>query len=205
MLSPAITRGNSESSSRLMANDVLEANKAGSLWLSPGLLEQFQQMSQTGKGKLMLSDQEAIQLGVSRIALDPRLVPVLSTLAKSSMANQQPRSQTDAGFSNSAIHRLVGGGMHRLGRAVDISRHAGFRINVFQEEEALKGVLSIIKTLPPGYFALGLSRLPTDTSSNPEQAWKHIKEKSRFKVCLKNAYPSIRDSRREKSCCSQGH
>ena len=153
-----------------MANEVLDANKAGSLWLSQGLLERFRQISQTGKGELRLSHEEATELGLRTIVLDPHLVHVLSSLARSSITNQQPQSQTNAEFSGSAIHRLAGHGMHRLGRAVDISRHEGFRINVFQEEEALKGVLSIIKLLPLATMPLdypGCPRTRRQTQSRP--------------------------------------
>jgi hypothetical protein len=163
-----------------MANEVLNANKAGSLWLSPELLEQFRQISQTERGEIVLSDQATAELGVSIIVLDPHLVPLLSMLAKSSMANQWPESRTRGAFSDSAIHRLVGVGFHKQGRAVDISRHAGFRINVFQQDEALKGVVSLIGALPRGFYALGLPRLPADPLTNPEQARKDFEQRSRF-------------------------
>ena len=167
-------------SRRLMANEVLDANEAGSLWLSPGLLGQFQQISQSENGEITLFEQAAAELGVNRILLSSGLVLVLRMLAKGSVANQQLGSQSNGAFSESAISRLVGRGLHRHGRAVDISRYAGFRINVFQEEEALKGVLSLIGALPSGYYILGLPRLPADPSSNPEQARKDFEEKSRF-------------------------
>jgi hypothetical protein len=167
-------------SRRLMANEVIDANKAGSLWLSPGLLEQFQQISQTENGEITLSEQAAAALGVNRIVLSPGLVLVLSMLAKNSIASQKSVSQSNGAFSDSAISRVVGRSLHKHGRAVDISRYAGFRINVFQEEEALKGVVSLIGALPSGYYLLGLPRLPADPFTNAEQARKDFEEKSRF-------------------------
>ena len=167
-------------SHRLMADEVLDANKAGCLWLSPGLLEQFQQISQSENGEITLSEQGAAELGMNRVMLSPGLVLVLRMLAKSSVANQQLGSRSNGAFSDSAVSRLVGRGLHKLRRAVDISRYAGFRINVFHEEEALKGVLLLIGALPSGYYILGLPRLPADPSSDPEQARKDFEEKSRF-------------------------
>ncbi len=167
-------------SRRLVANEVLDANKAGSLWLSPGLLEQFRQISETENGEITLSEQAAAELGVSRIVLSPGLVLVLRMLAKSSMANQQLGSQSKGGFSDSAISRVAGRGLHKHGRALDVSRYAGFRISIFHEEEALKGVLSLIAAIPSGYYILGLPRLPADPSLNQDQALKDFREKSRF-------------------------
>ena len=172
--------GQGGTSRRLMANEVLDANKAGSLWLSPGLLEQFQQISKSENGEITLSEKAAAELGVNRIVFSSGLVRVLRMLAKHSVANQQLGSQSSRAFSDSAISRVAGRGLHRHGRAVDISRYAGYRINILHEEEALKGVLSLIASLPSGYYILGLPRLPADPSSNPEQARKDFEEKNRF-------------------------
>jgi hypothetical protein len=60
--------------------------------------------------------------------------------------------------------------LHAKGRAVDVTRYAGQRIDVKQPDEVLEGVAAIIRDLPPGFYALGLPREPEarDFERHPE-------------------------------------
>jgi hypothetical protein len=51
-------------------------------------------------------------------------------------------------------------GLHSQGRAVDIDKYQGKRLNAGWPNEAFEGTIALIDNLPKGYFVLGLPRVP---------------------------------------------
>ncbi len=145
---PVVTEATAEATE--IAAELLHAAQAGRVSLG-GVQQQVKQLAQTG----------SITSGDTTTELSDNLLALLQALLA---ATPQPAGGQRPPFELLSLVRprpkkkTARIGKHPLGRAVDISRFAGFDIVMTNPGRALQGVLAVIGALPAGTYALGLPR-----------------------------------------------
>lgn len=159
--SPPVTLPPRPLTAQEIGNLLLQAITSGRLQVQPRELRHFQQLATTGQ----------VVVDGNTIRPSPELLRLLENLLNRTLANP---AQATADFGILSVFRFASGPHgevtspnRAIGRAIDISRYAGHEIDMANPDEALAGVLAVIRDLPGGCFTLGLPRPRNPALRNP--------------------------------------
>ena len=134
---------------------LVTAVQEGRLGAGRAIAGQIRQIAETG----------AVRIRGSTVVPTLGLLKMLEAFAGTSI----PRTRGDPDFEVASIARETAGphgtptaGGFQVGRAVDITRFAGQRLDISFPTEAVAGLAAAMRALPPGCYIFGLPRPPRE-------------------------------------------